>query len=49
MELFKDVGLIDLGNGKYQLIIKINSVKEERLTLSESQINHIISQFQARG
>ena len=49
MELFKDVGLIDLGNGKYQLVVKINSVKEERLTLSESQINHIISQFQTKG
>lgn len=47
MELFKDVGLIPLGNGKYQLIIKINNIKEERLTLNEAQLNYILSQFRA--
>ncbi|AUR89055.1 hypothetical protein NVP1121O_027 [Vibrio phage 1.121.O._10N.286.46.C4] len=45
MEMFKGVALIDLGNGKYQLVIKINDVKEERLTLDESQLNYILSTF----
>ena len=45
MELFKGVGLVKLPNGKYQLIVKINDMKEERLTLDESQLNYILSQF----
>ncbi len=45
IEFFKGVSLIELPNGKYQLVIKVNDMKEERITLDSSQINHIISQF----
>lgn len=45
MEFFKNIALDKLSNGKYQLVVKINDMKEERITLDEAQLNHILSQF----
>jgi len=45
MQFYKNISLVEISDGKWQLVVKVNEVKEERINLTDSQLNYILSMF----